>query len=166
MRNDVPKGEEKIVRHPRSAIWRRARLRPRRRSGQRRKEVMLSDLSVSARHQRRLRAKLQVCFRRCVKSVLGPHHSGEITRTKVKRQRRSEERLTYDLFRSKWLLTTNRRARLRPFHNTRALGANVLTLPQRSKVESSAGANAQRFFLLLWWIRIVVVLARLTQHTT
>lgn len=41
---------------------------------------MLSDLSVSTRHQRRLRAKLEVCFKRCVKSVLGPHHSGEIMR--------------------------------------------------------------------------------------
>lgn len=41
---------------------------------------MLSDLSVSARHQRRRRAKLEVCFRRRVKSVLGPHHSGEIMR--------------------------------------------------------------------------------------
>lgn len=41
---------------------------------------MLSDLRVSERHQRRLRAKLEVCFRRCVKSVLGPHHSGEIMR--------------------------------------------------------------------------------------
>lgn len=41
---------------------------------------MLSDLSVSARHQRRLRPKLEVCFRRRVKSVLGSHHSGEIKR--------------------------------------------------------------------------------------
>lgn len=41
---------------------------------------MLSDLSVSTRHQRRLRAKLEVCFKRCVKSVLGPHHCGEIMR--------------------------------------------------------------------------------------
>ena len=80
MQNDVPGGEGKIVRHPCSAIWRRARLRLRRRSGQRRKEVMLSDLSVSARHQRRRGAKLQVCSRRCVRRVLGPHHSGEIRR--------------------------------------------------------------------------------------
>lgn len=53
-------------------VWRRAR---RQLSGQRRKEVMLSDLGVSARHSRRLGGKLEVCFQKCVKSVLGPHHS-------------------------------------------------------------------------------------------
>lgn len=39
---------------------------------------MLSDLSVSSRHEQRLGDKLEVCFERCVKSVLGPHHSREI----------------------------------------------------------------------------------------
>lgn len=72
---------------------------------------MLSDLSVSSRHNQRLGDKLEVCFERCVKSVLGLHHSREImqrgTQTKVKRQGQSEERLTYDLFKSKRLQTMN-----------------------------------------------------------
>lgn len=65
---------------------------------------MLSDLSVSSRHKQRLGDKLEVCFQRCVKSVLGPHHSREIvqrgTQTKVKSQGQSKEGLTYDLFQS------------------------------------------------------------------
>lgn len=70
-------------------------------SGQRRKEVMLSDLGVSSRHRQRLGDELDVCFKKCVKSVLGPHHSRRIvqrgTSTKVKRQEESGEELTYDL---------------------------------------------------------------------
>lgn len=79
---------------------------------------MLSDLSVSAHHQRRRRPELQVCFRRRVTSVLGPHQRSNHappphTHTKVKRRRRSEQRLTYDLFTSKRPLTTRERTCLR-----------------------------------------------------
>lgn len=109
---DVPKGEgnNSIVRHSDSPVWRRARLLCNS-FGQRRKEVMLSDLSVNSRHNQSLGDKLEVCFKRCVKSVLGPHHSREIvqrgTKTKVKCQQEEEERLTYDLFKSKCLETMN-----------------------------------------------------------
>lgn len=79
---------------------------------------MLSDLSVSSRHNQRLGDKLEVCFERCVKSVLGPHHSREIvqreTQTKVKCQGQSEEGLTYDLFKSKWLETMNNYTTVHP----------------------------------------------------
>ncbi|MEQ2208474.1 hypothetical protein XENOCAPTIV_001517 [Xenoophorus captivus] len=47
-------------------------------AGQRRKEVMLSDFSVSSRHNQRLGDKLEVCFEKCVKSVLGSHHREDI----------------------------------------------------------------------------------------
>ncbi|CAB1421021.1 unnamed protein product [Pleuronectes platessa] len=61
IRTDVPKGEESnsIVRHPDSPVWRRVRLQLCGSFGQRRKEVMLSDLSVSARHNQRLGDKLE-----------------------------------------------------------------------------------------------------------
>lgn len=80
---------------------------------------MLSDLSVNSRHNQRLGDKLEVCFERCVKSVLGPHHRKEIvqrgTKTKVKCQQEEEEGLTYDLLKSKWLETMNNYTTVHPY---------------------------------------------------
>lgn len=107
---------------------------------------MLSDLSVSARHQRRLRAKLQVCFRRRVKSVLGPHHSGELMRRpRPKSNAGGAPRSHSPLFTSGWLLT-RLRARLRSSHRSADMRTHVLTLPRRSEVRCAAGADVQHFF--------------------
>lgn len=83
---------------------------------------MLSDLSVSAssaRRQRRLRPKLDVCLRRRVRS-------GEIKRRPGPKSNAGgcEERLTYDLFTSTWLLTANQRVCAR-FTGRRQRSANT-----------------------------------------
>lgn len=144
MRNDVPKGT--TVRHPRH------RRRRHRRSGQRSKEVMLSDLSVSASWappQGQITSVFQETCQTCPRS----RAHGE-TRTKVKRQRRPEEaHLRCD--HSK-MAPDRQPAPVSPGDNanTRMLIANVLTLPKRSKCSFSGTVSLS--------VREGNVLARLT----